>query len=37
VPVVVNIYGKTVEEYADLAKGLDGQKYVAAIEVNISA
>jgi dihydroorotate dehydrogenase (NAD+) catalytic subunit len=36
VPVVVNIYGKTVEEYAELAKKLDGQNDVAAIEVNIS-
>lgn len=36
VPVVVNIYGKTIEEYADLARELDGQKDVAAIEVNIS-
>ena len=36
VPVVVNIYGKTVEEYADLAKRLDGQNDVAAVEVNIS-
>ena len=36
VPVVVNIYGKTVEEYANLAKELDGQNDVTAIEVNIS-
>jgi dihydroorotate dehydrogenase (NAD+) catalytic subunit len=36
VPVVVNIYGKTVEEYARLAQGLDGAEGVSAVEVNIS-
>jgi dihydroorotate dehydrogenase (NAD+) catalytic subunit len=36
VPVVVNIYGKTIEEYAELAGRLDAIDAVAAIEVNIS-
>jgi len=35
-PVVVNIYGKTIEEYAELAARLDAIDGVAAIEVNIS-
>jgi dihydroorotate dehydrogenase (NAD+) catalytic subunit len=35
-PVVVNIYGKTIEEYAELAARIDGLDDVAAIEVNIS-
>jgi dihydroorotate dehydrogenase (NAD+) catalytic subunit len=34
--VVVNIYGKTIEEYAELAARLDPVDGVAAIEVNIS-
>jgi dihydroorotate dehydrogenase (NAD+) catalytic subunit len=33
---VVNIYGKTEEEYAELAERLDGVDGVAALEVNIS-
>ena len=36
VPVVVNIYGKTIEEYAELAGRIDPIDAVAAIEVNIS-
>jgi dihydroorotate dehydrogenase (NAD+) catalytic subunit len=36
VPVIVNIAGDTVEEYAELAKMLDGVKGVSGIEVNIS-
>jgi dihydroorotate dehydrogenase (NAD+) catalytic subunit len=36
VPVVVNIYGKTIEEYAELAERLDAVMGVAAVEVNIS-
>ena len=36
VPVVVNIYGKSVEEYAELAGRLDSAKGVSAVEVNIS-
>ena len=36
VPVIVNIAGDTVEEYAELAKELDGVKGVSGLEVNIS-
>lgn len=36
VPVIVNIWGRTVEEYADVARALDGVDGVAGIEVNIS-
>ena len=36
VPVVVNIYGKSVAEYAELAGRLEGADGVAAVEVNIS-
>ena len=36
VPVVVNIFGNTVEEYGELAAALDGQQGVAALEINIS-
>jgi dihydroorotate dehydrogenase (NAD+) catalytic subunit len=35
-PVVANIYGTSVEEYAALAERLDGADGVAAVEVNIS-
>jgi dihydroorotate dehydrogenase (NAD+) catalytic subunit len=35
-PVVVNIYGCTVEEYAELASRLDAVEGVEALEVNIS-
>ncbi|KKM12160.1 dihydroorotate dehydrogenase [Clostridiales bacterium PH28_bin88] len=35
-PVIVNIAGKTVEEYTELARRLDGIPGVAALEVNIS-
>jgi dihydroorotate dehydrogenase (NAD+) catalytic subunit len=35
-PVIVNIYGKTVTEYATLAKRVDSIDGIAAIEVNIS-
>ncbi len=35
-PVFVNIYGKTVEEYADLASQIDSVADIAGIEVNIS-
>jgi dihydroorotate dehydrogenase (NAD+) catalytic subunit len=35
-PGVVNIYGKTVDEYAELAARIDGLADIAAIEVNIS-
>ncbi|MCF8081101.1 MAG: dihydroorotate dehydrogenase [Desulfobacterales bacterium] len=36
VPVIVNIYGKSVEEYAELAGRLDPVEGVSAVEVNIS-
>lgn len=36
VPVVVNVSGHSVEEYAAVAARLDGQAAVAALEVNIS-
>jgi len=36
VPVIVNILGNTVEEYAELASHLDGVEGIAALEINIS-
>jgi len=36
VPVIVNIIGKTVDEYAEVARRLDGVQGVAGLEVNIS-
>lgn len=36
VPALVNIYGKTIDAYAQLAARLDGIDAVAGIEVNIS-
>jgi dihydroorotate dehydrogenase (NAD+) catalytic subunit len=36
VPVVVNIFGNTLDEYGELAAALDGQEGVAALEINIS-
>ncbi len=36
VPVVVNIFGNTLEEYAQLAASLDGVPGIAALEINIS-
>jgi dihydroorotate dehydrogenase (NAD+) catalytic subunit len=36
VPCVVNINGRTVEEYVELARRLDGVPGVGALEVNIS-
>ncbi len=36
VPVIVNIAGRTIEDYSQLAKRLDGVKGIAGIEVNIS-
>lgn len=35
-PVIVNFFGNTVEEYAELAEKLDAIPEIAAIEVNIS-
>jgi len=36
VPIVVNLFGNTVDEYAKLAAALDGQEGVDAVEINIS-
>jgi dihydroorotate dehydrogenase (NAD+) catalytic subunit len=36
VPVIANIAGESVQDYAELARGLDGVAGVSAIEVNIS-
>ncbi|MGE5529089.1 MAG: dihydroorotate dehydrogenase [Patescibacteria group bacterium] len=36
VPVIVNISGRSVDEYARLAERLDGAAGVAALEINIS-
>jgi dihydroorotate dehydrogenase (NAD+) catalytic subunit len=35
-PVIVNLYGNTLEEYGEVASRLDGLPGVAGIEVNIS-
>lgn len=36
VPVIVNVVGHTVEEYAEVAARLDGLEDVAGLEINIS-
>jgi dihydroorotate dehydrogenase (NAD+) catalytic subunit len=36
VPVIVNIWGRTLEEYADIAERFDGVDGVAGLEVNVS-
>ncbi len=36
VPVIVNIFGSTIEEYAELAARLDGAPGIAALEINVS-
>lgn len=36
VPVIVNIWGRTIEEYVEVARQLDGVDGVAALEVNVS-
>ena len=36
VPVIVNVAGKSVEDYVEVARRLDGQPGVAGIELNIS-
>lgn len=36
VPVIINIAGESIDEYAQLAKKLDGLSGIAGIEVNIS-
>ena len=35
-PIFANIYGKSIEEYAELAGRLDDQEAIAGVEVNIS-
>ena len=35
-PVVVNIFGNTIDEYAELASRLDGAPGLCALEINIS-
>ena len=34
--IIANIFGETIEEYAELAKRLDGARGLAAVEINIS-
>lgn len=36
IPVIVNIWGRTVKEYAEVAERFDGVKGVSGLEVNIS-
>jgi len=36
VPVIVNIFGNTIEEYAQLAARLEGVPGIAAVEINVS-
>jgi dihydroorotate dehydrogenase (NAD+) catalytic subunit len=36
VPVIVNIAGETLEEYAELARKLDGVQGISGLEINIS-
>ncbi len=36
VPVIVNVVGKTINEYAEVARRLDGVEGVAGLEINIS-
>lgn len=36
VPLIVNIWGKTVEEYAQVAERLGAQERIGALEVNVS-
>lgn len=36
VPVIVNIFGNTLEDYAELASRLNGCEGIAALEINIS-
>lgn len=36
VPVIVNIFGNTIEEYAELSARLDGVSDIAAVEINVS-
>jgi dihydroorotate dehydrogenase (NAD+) catalytic subunit len=36
VPIIANVFGRTVEEYAEVARHLEGAEGVAAYELNIS-
>jgi dihydroorotate dehydrogenase (NAD+) catalytic subunit len=36
VPVIVNLYGRSIDEYAELAARLDGEADIAGLEINIS-
>lgn len=36
VPIIVNLFGNTVEEYRELAAALDGQEGIDGLELNIS-
>jgi dihydroorotate dehydrogenase (NAD+) catalytic subunit len=36
VPVIVNLFGNTVEEFEELAEALDSQEGISALEINIS-
>ncbi len=36
VPVIVNIWGRTIDEYAEVASRLDGVSGVSGLEINIS-
>lgn len=36
VPVIVNVWGRTVEEYEEVAAGFEGAEGVAGLEVNVS-
>ncbi len=36
VPIIVNIFGTTIDEYGEVAKRLEGVEGIAALEINIS-
>ncbi|MBI5585996.1 MAG: dihydroorotate dehydrogenase [Deltaproteobacteria bacterium] len=36
IPVIVNVLGHSLKEYAEVARRLDGQKGIAGLEINIS-
>jgi dihydroorotate dehydrogenase (NAD+) catalytic subunit len=36
VPVIVNLYGRSIDEYAELAARLDGEADIAGLEIKIS-
>lgn len=36
IPIIVNILGHSLKEYAEVARRLDGQKGIAGLEINIS-